>query len=306
MHFGGSWDAADPISADARLRAREAFQTVLECGWNFFDHADIYCRGKSETLFGELMKEMKVPRESVILQSKCGIRFPAEPDPDDPHRFDFSRAHIIASAEAALKRLGTDYLDIYLFHRPDLLAEPAEVMQACDELKTAGKVRFFGVSNFTPALLDLFADAGFLPVANQVELSLLKTSLLDASVVAVNRNPAPGHVADGTLEWHRRKGVVTQAWAPMAYGYLSGRAPDKDHERIGKAAEAVARIAAAHGVPAEAIVIAWLLRHPAGIQPVIGTRDPKRLRACNEALKVRLSREEWYALYLAGRGQPLP
>lgn len=306
MHFGGTWNATEPVPEEVRQRARTALETALELGWNFFDHADIYCRGKSETLFGELMREMKLPREAVILQSKCGIRFPGEPHPEDPHRFDFSKDHIIASAEGSLKRLGTDYLDIFLLHRPDLLAEPEEVIEAVMELKTAGKVRFFGVSNFTVPLLDLFAEAGFLPVVNQMELNLLKTSLLDASVVAVRREPAPGHVADGALEWHRRKGVVTQAWAPMAYGYLSGREPDKDHERVGKAAEVVSKIARAHEVPAEAVVIAWLLRHPAKIQPVIGTRDPDRLRACHQALQVALTREEWYALYLAGRGQPLP
>ncbi len=307
MHFGGGWEPDAAIPAEARNRARAALETALELGWNCFDHADIYCRGRSEALFGELLRELGVPRESVILQTKCGIRFPGEPRPGDPHRFDFSRGHILASVDASLRRLGTEYLDILLLHRPDLLAEPAEVIAAFDQLRAAGKVRHFGVSNFPPPLLELFRAAGFVPVANQVELNLLRTSLLDCSVVSAERQPAPGHPADGTLEWHRIHGVVTQAWAPMAYGYLSGRTPDKDPDgRAARTAALVADIAAAHGVPAEAVVIGWLLRHPAGIQPVIGTRDPARLRACHRALELTLSREEWYALYLAGRGKPLP
>jgi predicted oxidoreductase len=306
MHFGGSWDANASIPTEARERAKVAIETVLELGWDFFDHADIYCRGKSETLFGELIREMKIPRESIIVQDKCGIRFPGQPNESDPHRYDFSKAHIIASVEASLKRLGMDYLDSFLLHRPDLLGDPHEVMEAIAELHSSGKVAYFGVSNFPPALLNLYREAGFIPIANQVELNLLRTSLIDSSMVALERLPAAGHPGDGTLEWHRMRGVVTQAWAPMAYGYLSGREPDWEPERLGKAAALVKEIADAHGVACEAIVIAWLLRHPAMIQPIIGTRDPARLKACHQALSIQLSREEWYALYLAGRGNPLP
>jgi predicted oxidoreductase len=306
MHFGGTWEAEGDIPDEARQRAREALETALELGWDFYDHADIYCKGRSEVLFGELIREMKVPRESIIVQTKCGIRFPDDPKKGLPHRFDFSKAHIIASVENSLKRLGMDYIDILLLHRPDLLGDPQEVMEAFAELHGSGKVVFFGVSNFTPPLLDLYREAGFTPVANQVELNLLRTSLIDSSMVSEGRNPAAGHTADGTLEWHRMRGVVTQAWAPMAYGYLSGRAPDWDPERVAKAATKVREVAKAHGAEPEAIVIAWLLRHPAMIQPIIGTRDPARLRACDAALKVHLSREEWYSLYQAGRGRGLP
>lgn len=306
MHFGGAWERETPIPAEARKRARAAIETVLELGWDFFDHADIYCRGKSEELFGELIREMKIPRESIIVQDKCGIRFPGEPTGTEPHRFDFSREHIVASVEASLKRLRMEYIDSLLLHRPDLLADPHEVMEAFAELHSSGKVAFFGVSNFTPALLNLYREAGFTPVANQVELNLLRTSLLDSTMVSVNRIPVAGHPADGTLEWHRMRGVVTQAWAPMAYGYLSGRDPDWEPERVGKAASLVREIAEAHGVETEAVVITWLLRHPAMIQPIIGTREPSRLKACHQALSIQLSREEWYALYLAGRGEPLP
>lgn len=306
MHFGGTWEAGKEIGAEARAQARVALETALELGWDFFDHADIYCRGRSEVVFGELIREMGIPRESIIVQTKCGIRFADDPGPGQPHRFDFSKEHIVASVEQSLKRLGMEYVDSLLLHRPDLLADPQEVMEALALLHGSGKVGFFGVSNFTPPLLELYREAGFTPVANQVELNLLRTSLIDASMVAQGRSPHPGHTADGTLEWHRRRGVVTQAWAPMAYGYLSGRAPDWEPERVGAAARCVQQVALAHGVRPEAVVIAFLLRHPAMIQPIIGTRDPARLKACHQALSLRLSREEWYILYQAGRGKSLP
>ena len=306
MHFGGSWEAGAEIPDEARAQARVALETALDLGWDFFDHADIYCRGRSEQLFGELVREMRIPRESIIVQTKCGIRFPDDPVKGVPHRFDFSREHILESVDNSLRRLGMDYVDILLLHRPDFLGDPDEVMTAFAELQSTGKVLAFGVSNFTPPLLDLYQETGFTPVANQVEMNMLRTSLLDATMVSRGRHPAPGHTADGTLEWHRRRGVVTQAWAPLAYGYLSGRDPDWDPERVSRAAKVVSDTAEAHGVNTEAVVIAWLLRHPAMIQPIIGTRNPGRLRGCHQALKLDLSREEWYALHHAARGESLP
>jgi predicted oxidoreductase len=306
MHHGVGPDLRPTTVEAAFPLALEVTETALELGWNFFDHADIYGRGQSERVFGKVVRELGLPRESIVVQSKCGIRFAGDPGPSAPHRFDASREYIISSAEQCLERLQMDYLDIFLLHRPDLLVEPEEVLAAFDQLRTEGKVRHFGVSNCPPALLDLFAAAGFVPVLNQIELNLLRTSLLDTSVVADGRLPAEGHPADGTLEWHRRQGVLTQAWAPMAYGYLSGRKADWDVEKVQAASAEVAAIAAAHGVPPEAIVIAWLLRHPAGVQPVIGTRNIDRLRACDAARGVQLSREDWYRLYIAGRGRALP
>lgn len=306
MHFAGNWEPRAAVSAEARAAARTATETALELGWNFFDHADIYCRRRSEQVFGEIWCELGVAREDLILQSKCGIRFAGDGGDSAPHRFDFSPEHIEASVEASLRNLKTDYLDILLLHRPDLLMEP-EVVAACfARLRDAGKVRYFGVSNFTPPLLQLLKSAGIVPVANQVELNLLRTSLLDCSVVSDEGRPMAGHPADGTLEYHRRKGIVTQAWAPLAYGYPAGRPADWDAPRVEALQREVAALAAHYGVAPQAIVVAWLLRHPAGIQPIIGTRDPQRLRECHQALSIRLEHADWYRLYLAGRGRKLP
>jgi len=305
MHFGGEWDDSPIAEADVD-RARSAVETALELGWNFFDHADIYCRGKSERVFARILKDLGVNRESLVLQSKCGIRFAGDGGQGMPHRFDFSKRHIIQSTEAILKRLETDYLDILLLHRPDLLMEPEEIVDAFMTLRDKGQVREFGVSNHTPALMELMRSAGVDIVANQVELNALKTSLLDSSVVVQDRDPAPGHPGDGTLEYHRRLGIVTQAWAPLAYGYLSGREPNRDPDRVRQVAKLVSEIAYKYDAAEEAIVIGWLLRHPAAIQPVIGTRDPERLRRVNQALKINISREDWYKIYTAGRGKALP
>lgn len=305
MNFGGTWEPGKEVSQEARYRAREALSTALDLGWNFFDHADIYGRGRSEVVFGELVRELTIPRDSYILQTKCGIRFEGDPNESSPHRYDFSRDHIRRSVEGSLRRLQTDYVDILLLHRPDLLAAPQEIVETLQELKAEGKVHHFGVSNFPPPLLQLFESAGLLPVANQVEVSLLKPSLIEAVLVAQDQQPSPGHPADGTLEWHRRQGVVTQAWAPLAYGYFSGREHPELDANVKAAADMVRDLARDKGVKPEAIVIAWLLKHPSCIQPIIGTRDPQRIRACNEALHLDLTREEWYGLHRKARGAAL-
>ena len=306
MHFGGTW-GADPVTPEAHAAARTATEIAYAAGVRFFDHADIYCGGKSESVFPLLLKELGIDRRDLIIQTKCGIRFPHDPSPDAPHRFDFSKEHILNSVERSLQRLQTDYVDILLLHRPDLLCEPEEVAEAFDILHAAGKVRHFGVSNHVPAQLELLRAAVRQPiVANQIEFSLLRTALLDCSVVADGRSPMTGRAADGTLDYHRLHGIVTQAWAPLAYGYVSGRPAGPEWPTAMQTQAAVMKIAASRGVPPEAVVIAWILRHPARIQPVIGTRDPERLRACLESDRIQLTREEWYTLYLAGRGRALP
>ncbi len=309
MHFGGNWRKEEQADAKTLARARTATETALEVGINFFDHADIYCSGKSEVVFSKVMRDLSLDRAEIILQTKCGIRFGCDPDPDSPGRYDFSKEHILRSVEGSLKRLETDYIDILLLHRPDALMEPEEIGEAFAQLHEAGKVRAFGVSNQTPAQMQLLQSGLTLPlVANQVEINPLKTALFDAGIVSHQRGPAPGYTADGTLEYHRLHKIITQAWAPLAYGYLSGREddPDPQNPNIPATADVIQQLTSKYNAPAEAIVIAWLLRHPAGIQPIIGTRDPDRIRASAKADELTLSREDWYRIYIAGRGSPLP
>jgi predicted oxidoreductase len=289
---------------------REAVATIraaLDAGIEFFDHADVYGGGRCEQVFAAIWDEVPNLRQRIVLQSKCGIRPAGDVGAYAPKRYDFSYDHIIEAVEGSLERLKTDYLDVLLLHRPDALVEPEEVAQAFDQLHFAGKVRYFGVSNHTAAQIQLLQDWVDQPlVANQLQLSPLHTPMIDEGMV-MNRadHPAP-YRNEGTLEYCRLHGITIQAWSPLAGGLLSGRTLNDPEPRVAAAAAEAARLAAERGVSREAIVIAWLLRHPARIQPIIGTTTPERIAACCEADEIELTREEWYSLYIAGRGRELP
>ena len=305
MSFGGTWDD-QPVKADIKAKAVKALKAALDCGINFFDHADIYCRGKSETVFAEAAAELGLRRDQMILQTKCGIRFSGDPVASAPQRYDFSYEHIVASAEKSLKRLRIDYIDVYLLHRPDALVEPGEVARAFDYLHKSGKVRHFGLSNHTAAQMELLRKFVRQPIiANQVELSLLHAHLIDAGIVPNQTKHSLG--ADGTLDYCRLHDITVQAWSPLAQGRAVGtQSKGQSDARVETVGKVVAEIAERKGVSREAVALAWLLRHPAGIQPVVGTMDPARISASCQSVNVELSREEWYALFIAGRGERLP
>ncbi len=304
MHLGGSWNANPPTSEE-KNKAALLIETALEQGINFFDHADIYTRGKSETVFGEILAASPGLRETIILQSKCGIRFPDTPTPGAPGRYDFSYAHILLSVEDSLTRLQTDYLDILLLHRPDPLVDPLEVARAFDELHKSGKVRYFGVSNHTAGQIALLQKYVHQPlIANQVELNLLHSGLITEGILA-NQDGVTYTAALGTLDYCRLHGIMIQAWAPVAGGNLIAPGPNAD-AAAQRVAPLIARLAEEKGTTREAVALAWLLRHPAGIQPVVGTTNRDRLIASCAADSVTLSREEWYALLVAARGKPVP
>ncbi len=299
MSIGGSWDDT-PLPNSVRKAAMEVVRTALDAGINFFDHADIYCNGKSEKAFADLWKDRPHLRQDIYLQTKCGIRF------TPPHRFDFSYEHIIASVEESLSRLRTDYIDVLLLHRPDPLVEPEEVARAFDELKSAGKVRWFGVSNHTAAQMDLLRKYLNQPIiTNQVEFNLIHTQMLDEGIL-FNQDNSRITRNEGVIEYCRLHNITLQAWAPLAAGRLAGIPRPNDSPHIRKTANLVEQMASEKGVRTEAILIAWILRHPAHIQPLPGTTNPERLRAACEAEHISLTREEWYSLFLAGRGDALP
>lgn len=304
MQLGGSWDSA-PLTAAERTRAARLVATARDHGITLFDHADIYTRGKSEAVFGEVLQQVSGLRDSIVLQSKCGIYFEGDPHPGDPARYDFSYAHIVASVEGSLRRLQTDRLDILLLHRPDPLVEPDEVARAFDELHRAGKVRYFGVSNHTAGQMALLQQSIRQPlIANQVEVNLLHAGLIETGILANQPNGAYTAAA-GTLDYCRQHGILIQAWAPVAGGKLIDPARGAD-KRTRAAAGRVAQLAQARGTTREAVTLAWLLRHPAPIQPIIGTTNVERLRASCQADDVALSREEWYSLLAAARGASVP
>lgn len=295
MNLGGRWDHGQ-LDDDDRAAATRAVQAALEAGMTLFDHADIYTFGKSEAVFGDLLRAQPGLRDRIVLQSKCGIRFANDPQPGVPGRYDFSYEHIVRSVEGSLHRLQTDRLDVLLLHRPDPLVQPEEVARAFDELQSAGKVRYFGVSNHTAAQIELLRRFVRQPlVVNQVELSLTHAHLIEEGI-SFNQNNTRSGLAAGALDYCRLNGVLIQAWSPVGGGKLFSSGP----------AEVIHRLAREKATSPEAIALAWLLRHPAGIQPIIGTLKPERIKASAQAEAVELTREEWYALFVAARGGAVP
>lgn len=294
MQLSKAWDDA-PITASEIASALTLVETALEQGITLFDHADIYARGKSELLFGEALRQMPGLRDRIVLQSKCGIRFANTPQAGMPARYDFSRDYLLDSVEGSLRRLGTDRLDLLMLHRPDPLMQPEEVANAFEALKQSGKVRYFGVSNHTASQISLLQKFVNQPlVVNQIEVSLLHHYPISETILG-NQQGGTYAGATGTLDYCREHEILLQAWSPLAGGKLPGLA-----------AELVAELARAKGTSPEAVLLAWLLKHPAPIQPVVGTTNPERLVASCAGDAVELSREEWYGLLAAARGVGVP
>ncbi|HEY5768880.1 MAG TPA: aldo/keto reductase [Terrimicrobium sp.] len=305
MGLGGGFAPDTRLTADHERQAREFLDVAEEIGVNFFDHANIYGRGRSEEVFGRVLRERPSLRDRIVIQSKCGIRWADDPR-GTPQRFDFDRDHILESVDAILARLGTDRLDILLLHRPDALWEGEEIAEAFRNLRLSGKVRYFGVSNQNRFQIEYLQS--FLPeplVANQVEMNLLHHGFVEVGISFNQNSPRYPDGWEGTMEYCRIKGVLLQAWSPLAQGVFTGTLDDQP-ENIKRTAALVREYAQRHETTPEAILLAWLLRHPAGIQPVLGSSRPDRLRACAKADSVSLSREEWYSLFAAARGAPMP
>jgi len=273
----------------------ELVNKCLELGINFFDHADIYGGGKCEELFGEVLAEKPSLREQMVLQSKCGIR---------NGFFDFSKAHILDSVDKILTRLRQEYLDILLLHRPDTLMEPDEVAEAFDALERAGKVRYFGVSNMNPGQMDLLQSALRQKlIANQLQFSLAHTGMIDSGI-CVNMKWEQGMDRDGSvLEYCRKNHVTIQAWSVLQYGFFDGVfLASEQYPELNIALE---RIAAENGLSPAAVAMAFILRHPAKMQAIVGSTQAGRIADMAKGADITLSREDWYALYVAA-GNKLP
>lgn len=269
---------------------------ALDQGINFFDHADIYGGGKSEEIFGEVLKRNPELREQMIIQTKCAI-IPGK-------RYDFSKEHIITSVNDSLKRLQTDYIDILLLHRPDALCDPVEVAQAFDELYQAGKVKYFGVSNHTSGQIELLKKYVKQPIViNQLQLSIIHSVLIDAGM---NMNMVDSHAIDrdgGTLDYCRLHDILIQPWSSLQASWADGTFID--NPKYPKINQVLQALAEKYDTNKSAIALAWLLRHPANFQPIVGTTSVTHLKEALEACNFTLTRQEWYDLYLA-EGKPLP
>lgn len=290
MRIAQTWDPG-AVDAPRIEQAIAMLEAADEAGFNFFDHADIYCRGACERIYGEALKRHPEWRRRHVVATKCGIRFADDPVPGAPGRYDFSKAHIVASAEASLRRLNRETIDLYQLHRPDYLMNPAEVAEAFEELHRSGKVRWFGVSNFLPS--QVRALAAHLPralVVNQVEIHLLRLDCLQ----------------DGTLDQCLELGMTPLAWSPLAQGRLAtGHDPGPLPLPRSVLAELDA-VAARLEMTREDAALAWLLAHPAGIVPIVGSTRIERIRRVSGSLKVPMAREDWYRLTTVARGARLP
>jgi predicted oxidoreductase len=280
----------------SKTDAESFVQIALDNGANFFDHADIYGRGVCEEIFAEAIHMNSSVREKIILQSKCGIV---------PGRmFDFSKKHILASVDGILKRLKTDYLDVLLLHRPDALVEPEEVAAAFDELESSQKVRHFGISNQNPMQIQLLQKFVKQPlVANQLQLSITNATMISAGI-NVNMMSESAVNRDGSiLDFCRLNDITVQPWSPFQYGFFEG--VFLDNAKFPELNTKIDELAAKYEVANTTIAMAWLLRHPAHMQPVTGTMNEGRLKDCIKAADIDLTREEWYEIYLAA-GNILP
>lgn len=284
------------INALEKKAAERLILTAMEHEINFFDHADIYAGGEAESFFSKAIGMRDSIRERMILQSKCSIH--------PGISYDCSKAHILASVDQSLKRLRTDYLDILLLHRPDALMNPAEVAEAFETLKSSGKVRYFGVSNQNPgqiALLNQYWKDRIL--IDQMQLSITNCSMIDSGIYVNTESEYAVDRDGGLLDFCRLQGILLQAWSPFQYGMFQGAFLGS--ERYPVLNQKINELAEKYNVTANAIAVAWILRHPAQIQTIVGTTSVQRLIGICKASDVRLTRTEWYALYCAA-GKTLP
>ena len=284
------------ITRLTKPEAERFVQASIDAGATFFDHADKYGDGACEERFADAIHMSSAVREKVILQSKCGIR--------DGVAFDFSKEHILKAVDGSLKRLKTDYLDVLLLHRPDALVEPEEVAEAFDLLQNSGKVRNFGVSNQNPMQIQLLKKFVKQPiVANQLQLSIAHATMISQGL-HVNMQDERAVNRDGSiLDFCRLNDITIQPWSPFQYGFFEGVFLGSD--KFPALNAKIDEIAARYNVSNTTIAIAWLLRHPAQMQPVTGTMNVEHLLDCVKAAEIRLTREEWYEIYLAA-GNILP
>ncbi len=283
------------IAEMAPAEADRYLMESIELGYNYFDHADIYGGGKSENVFGEALKRNKSARDKIFIQTKCSIR---------GGMYDFSKEHIIASVEGSLTRLGVEKIDALLLHRPDLLMEPYEVAEAFEKLEREGKVEHFGVSNHSPMQIELLERAlNKKLLINQLQLSLANAGMI-SSGANVNLNNDDGINRDGYIrDYCRLNGITIQPWSPLQHGFISGCFIGNDS--FPELNKKISEMAEKYAVSEAAVAIAWLLRLPDKMQPIVGSTSIERLRDIAKASEIELSARDWYELYLAA-GYKLP
>ena len=303
MGLGGSWDNSPPSADDFRL-AEKAVEAALEAGITYFDHADIYTLGNAETVFGELLKNNSSLRTKIILQSKAGICL--HEGVLNSSIYDSSGTYLTQQVEAILKRLHTDYLDVFMLHRPDALMNPKEVGATFNALKKAGKVKRFGVSNMSVSQIQAIQKYCDEPlVANQIQLSLGHSLVLDSGVLVNTKNEIDFNGVEGLLEYGQANKLSIQAYGSLDGGRFTGNVSlitDDDKNTI----TLINELAEKYNTTSASISLAWLFKIPGTIQPIIGSTNSKRIAACKDATTIDLSRLDWYNLWITARGEKLP
>jgi predicted oxidoreductase len=292
MRISGTWNPAEYTAAHEE-KGRQALHAAYEAGFTLFDHADIYGRTLCESIHGKLLAESPELKSRTIIATKCGIQFPGSPNPDSPHRYDFSKQHIIDSAEASRERLQIDTIDLYQLHRPDLLMNPAEVAEAFQVLRDRNVVKHFGVSNFRPSMVDLLnANLEEPLLVNQIEISLAHLQPFE----------------DGQLDSCMIHDLTPLAWSPVGGGWIAADSlePENYTEPNAKLHLLLGDLSRKYETSRQNICFAFLLKHPSKIIPIVGTTQPERIKDSVNSLTFELDREDWYRLYVTAKGEPLP
>ena len=296
MRIAGGWDR-DKVDAVAIEKGIRALEAAVDAGYNFIDHADIYGDTMSEAIHGLALDRHPDWRDKLIVATKCGIRFQDEP-PGTPHRYDFSGEHIRWSIDQSLQRLKLERIDLYQLHRPDWLADPEDIASALIDIHKAGKVRYFGVSNFRPSLVSAVQSALPFPlVSNQVQIHFLRLDTFE----------------DGTLDQCLEKKMTPLAWSPLAGGRIGAALEDtrllpeneKDVAAVARLKPLLKDVAQGYGTTPLAVALAWLMRHPSKIVPILGSIRPEAIKEATKADGIELDRDNWYRILRAARGKKL-
>ena len=301
MGMAGTGNPAE-VGPDNVRRAVAAFEAALEVGITFYDHADIYGGTACESIFKECLAAVPGARERIFIATKVGIR-PGFYD----HRPDYIRSSILGSME----RLGVDSVDLYQLHRPDPLSHPARTAEVLDQLVAQGLVKSVGVSNYYPHQVSALQKYLHAPIAsNQISLSLLRLDPIYEGAAGQTDPAKPGGAGDGVLDQCLELGITPLAYSPLGGGWLSGRKPvpaDDAHAAIRRTLDALQKLGPAYGgATPTRLALAWLLAHPSQIIPLVGSNDPAHIREAARAADITLSREDWYALWVASRGAGVP
>ncbi|MFD1737285.1 aldo/keto reductase family oxidoreductase [Bacillus salitolerans] len=304
MGFGGGWNQ-NPISNEDEKKAQAAIEAALEVGMKRFDHADIYTLGKAEEVFGRVLKSKREMRENMIIQTKAGIIL--NKGPNGSSIYNNSKDYLINQVYMSLKRLQIEYIDTFLIHRPDPLMNGEEIAETFHYLKEQGFVRNFGVSNMSLSQVQYIQQYWKDPlVANQIQLSLGHSTLLDTGVNVNTKNMDYESGVQGLFEYCKSTNMVIQAWGSLDQGRFLRSIEHDQSEQEKLTASLIQELAEKYNTGSSTIALAWLLVLPVSIHPIIGTINPSRIRECYKALSIQLTREEWYQLWILARGVSLP